>query len=1415
MKSELLFFVVIFSLVLLVYPINSVSQTLEDDVRLDASDGIEPPDDVPVGPVGNTGAEYKFDAKFYQKIQDIMLEEPHDGDPGVYDGKRYYNVIMVVSSDDGDDRELDETASENKDAIVKRLELLGARDIISAESLSFVTASISVTDIPGFSLHDEIYALGDGELPVISDVDTARHTIHATSDDIRLAIGRVLDGMGVLVAVVDTGINSIYLNDKVADRIYCGDGVCKTHQIGNIVGLNITDPYRSHYHSNYTSHGTQVAQVLAASGIPITDKNNNGIAPNVTLLDAMYGTDESDDPTFLSSLAHSLDWSHSKGADIANISAGSAYCDSQHTTAFTMIINEAVDKGMLVVKSAGNQSSLSSPKYNSITNPGCAHNVITVGGINDRADGIITMFTSSSRGPSTDTTPRLLPHIVAPAYEIQTLSYPINATMHPRSGTSYAAPQVSAAAAMMLQIKPELTPAEVKAALLLGANWKGPIPCTSKIYEQNVTNPTNCSYKMQPVISIKANDSISLGILNNVGFGVLNVAESLRYVTTNTSYVISDHLENTAKSKQYRFTVTDTSVPVKIILTWLVHPHGEIAEQESRTDAVPIANLDLSIVPPRGNSIDAKSAHQTTEFAVFNPPVTGTYTITVSTLNLDSLNKPVQTFALASTIPLVAVNPPTSENSKPIAQSRTMIVAPGVETAVRLSSTDSDGDAVTFRISQDPTKGIVTTDELITKSISRVVYTPDDNFAGTDRFQVTPHDGTASGTPATITLNAEQLPKNYTSDINSNTDDVRDWDTLDVTSKLSHNSYAKTFSGKNYQVSALVVGSVNMEGTDLSITTGNGTYTVAITPDYDRRITFPTPITIQNITLSADGIEEEIVDSSGIQRVPATKVHMFVGYVQSASDANTPQTNKYMSSTNPNIAIPDNTDSQDVTSMINVPVNGTLSSLSVSVDITHTFIGDLNISIIPPGGNAIVLHNQSGGGNDNIDATYESSTHVGLGTLKGTQINGNWTLSVGDYDGGDIGTLNSWTFNATYITATNTPSPPPTGTSIFSEDFEGTLGKWIETGDGDWAIVDSLSHGVSSVPDSQESNRTLHADNCDYPCILTLKDSVDLTSYSKATLSLWRFVDSGLDSGEYLKVELYDGTSWRTAYDWSEGRGNTNKWHSESYDLASYLTASEFKIRLVTKQSSTNEDIQLDDVVITGTSHSIGEPTPDATRPSSPQSVSVGMVTALSATVSWQDPANNGGSSITDYIIQYRKSTSSTWITFDDGVSTTKSSTIPDLSVNTGYKFRVAAVNSVGTGTYSAIVSANTESTCPSNYIVINSICNPGKVTVSGYVFRDADRDGIKDLGEGGVNNVSMKAFAGGLDNGVNVHGNELKSTRTNSNGYYTLSDIPTGSDSVTIQIIQDGTQIYTTSWHIIILGSVDSGTRTFNVGLR
>lgn len=94
-----------------------------------------------------------------------------------------------------------------------------------------------------------------------------------------------------------------------------------------------------------------------------------------------------------------------------------------------------------------------------------------------------------------------------------------------------------------------------------------------------------------------------------------------------------------------------------------------------------------------------------------------------------------------------------------------------------------------------------------------------------------------------------------------------------------------------------------------------------------------------------------------------------------------------------------------------------------------------------------------------------------------------------------------------------------------------------------------------------------------------------------------------------------------------------------------------------------------------------------------------GAPTSLSATVgnsqvalSWTAPTSNGGSAITDYLVQY--STDGTnFTTFADGVSTTPSATVTGLVNGTAYTFRVSTVTSFGTGT-GATVSPTPFASC-------------------------------------------------------------------------------------------------------------------------
>jgi hypothetical protein len=77
------------------------------------------------------------------------------------------------------------------------------------------------------------------------------------------------------------------------------------------------------------------------------------------------------------------------------------------------------------------------------------------------------------------------------------------------------------------------------------------------------------------------------------------------------------------------------------------------------------------------------------------------------------------------------------------------------------------------------------------------------------------------------------------------------------------------------------------------------------------------------------------------------------------------------------------------------------------------------------------------------------------------------------------------------------------------------------------------------------------------------------------------------------------------------------------------------------------------------------------------------------ASVSWTAPAANG-SALTDYFIQFSSNGGSSWTTFTDGVSTATSVTVTGLTNGTAYVFRVAAVNSVGNGSYSSASNSAT-----------------------------------------------------------------------------------------------------------------------------
>jgi len=112
--------------------------------------------------------------------------------------------------------------------------------------------------------------------------------------------------------------------------------------------------------------------------------------------------------------------------------------------------------------------------------------------------------------------------------------------------------------------------------------------------------------------------------------------------------------------------------------------------------------------------------------------------------------------------------------------------------------------------------------------------------------------------------------------------------------------------------------------------------------------------------------------------------------------------NNTFTATDVPITIPDN-NATGVTSTIPVTGNGSVASLALSLNITHTFRGDLVVTLIAPGGTQFVVSNRAGGAADNLVITNQAVT-----TFNGQAAAGSWKLQIKDLAGADVGTLNAW-----------------------------------------------------------------------------------------------------------------------------------------------------------------------------------------------------------------------------------------------------------------------------------------------------------------------------------------------------------------------------------------------------------------------
>ncbi len=141
------------------------------------------------------------------------------------------------------------------------------------------------------------------------------------------------------------------------------------------------------------------------------------------------------------------------------------------------------------------------------------------------------------------------------------------------------------------------------------------------------------------------------------------------------------------------------------------------------------------------------------------------------------------------------------------------------------------------------------------------------------------------------------------------------------------------------------------------------------------------------------------------------------------------------------VAIPDN-DATGISYSTSIDEDITIGGLKVSVDITHTYIGDLKVVLVH-NGTEVNLHNRTGGGNDDI------ALSLAVHEFDGENGKGEWTLKISDHAGQDLGTLTNFQLHISDTQA------PPAATKTFSNDNS------VEIPDDDATGIESLI----SIPD--------------------------------------------------------------------------------------------------------------------------------------------------------------------------------------------------------------------------------------------------------------------------------------------------------------------------------------------------------------
>ena len=191
------------------------------------------------------------------------------------------------------------------------------------------------------------------------------------------------------------------------------------------------------------------------------------------------------------------------------------------------------------------------------------------------------------------------------------------------------------------------------------------------------------------------------------------------------------------------------------------------------------------------------------------------------------------------------------------------------------------------------------------------------------------------------------------------------------------------------------------------------------------------------------------------------------------------------------LRIPETQSAGIIESTLDVPTGGSITDLNISIDLLHTYMADLTITLIAPDGTEVTLVQNNGGHGDpdgvmtfDDEATEafpsggSGAPYVGtwqpavdeLAKLDGLDMEGTWTLRITDGTDGDVGRLRSWSLEIEGpVTATMQVN------AVVDEDDLSTVNGDEVDGNGDSASSDDDTFSDSTL-DTDVDGSTVYGD---------------------------------------------------------------------------------------------------------------------------------------------------------------------------------------------------------------------------------------------------------------------------------------------------------------------------------------------------